>query len=345
MITMKDSQMFTSDNISELYLFLINKLINEGKIFSKNGLLIKELHPCLICLENPRDRFISVKERHLNPAFMAAEALWIVSGCDDDWLTKYNGNIKKYIDGPKMVGAPGPRLRNWRGDTDQFRAVKDALQTNPESQQATMVIFDPSIDLSGHKFVPCANMFRFMIRDGKLDMIAIMRANDIWLGFPYDVFVYTLIQELMAGFIGVEVGKYYHFLDVLRLYENNWEDVEKIDCINNGQATGIRYQNAYLSWNDFDCIVNELVEYAQEPNKSLPQGLTHFWKNMVLTMGSYAFYKLKDYETSYMLKGQITNEFKWLLEDWFSYLECKRMKKHCGRNSYILGDKNKFQLT
>ncbi len=46
-----------------------------------------------------------------------------------------------------------------------------------------------------------------------------MRSQDLWLGFPYDIFTATLIQELLAGWLEVGVGEYHHHVDSLHLYE------------------------------------------------------------------------------------------------------------------------------
>ena len=46
-------------------------------------------------------------------------------------------------------------------------------------------------------------LFKFLIRDNKLNMITTMRSNDIYLGFTYDVFIFTLMQEILANELGM----------------------------------------------------------------------------------------------------------------------------------------------
>ena len=50
-----------------------------------------------------------------------------------------------------------------------------------------------------------------------------MRSQDLWLGFPYDVFTFTVLHELMAGWVGAELGEYRHTVDSLHLYSTNWD--------------------------------------------------------------------------------------------------------------------------
>ena len=50
-------------------------------------------------------------------------------------------------------------------------------------------------------------------------MHTLMRANDIWLGMPYDVFCFTVIQEIVAHNLGIPMGDYIHMVDLLHIYE------------------------------------------------------------------------------------------------------------------------------
>ena len=49
-----------------------------------------------------------------------------------------------------------------------------------------------------------------------------MRSNDAYVGLPNDIFAFTMIQELVARSLGVEVGPYKHLVGSLHLYEVNW---------------------------------------------------------------------------------------------------------------------------
>jgi thymidylate synthase len=63
-------------------------------------------------------------------------------------------------------------------------------------------------------------------------MIAMMRSNDAYRGFTHDVFCFTMIQELIARSLGVQVGEYHHFATSLHLYA---QDVNKVsDYLNEG---------------------------------------------------------------------------------------------------------------
>lgn len=50
-------------------------------------------------------------------------------------------------------------------------------------------------------------------------MFVNMRSNDAYFGLPHDVFAFTMLQELVARSIGVELGEYKHSVGSLHLYE------------------------------------------------------------------------------------------------------------------------------
>ena len=66
-----------------------------------------------------------------------------------------------------------------------------------------------------------------MIREGKLSMITYMRSNDLYLGFPHDIFCFTLLQELVARSLSVGVGTYKHMVGSMHLYDQDAEDAQE----------------------------------------------------------------------------------------------------------------------
>ena len=93
--------------------------------------------------------------------------------------------------------------------------------TDPDSRRAVVQLFDPGRDFRGHRDVPCTLGYRFYVRNGRLHMHTSMRSQDLWLGFGYDIFTATLLQEFLADWLGVEVGDYHHHIDSLHLYETD----------------------------------------------------------------------------------------------------------------------------
>ena len=82
-------------------------------------------------------------------------------------------------------------------------------------------IENPTNDLN------CTVCLQFIVRDEKLYCTTYMRSNDLWLGFPYDVFQFTCIQIRMAMELGLDIGSYTHIAGSLHIYERDFEKAIK----------------------------------------------------------------------------------------------------------------------
>ena len=75
---------------------------------------------------------------------------------------------------------------------------------DPDSRQAIIQI--PIMRARGTKDTPCTSSIQFFIRDNKLFTTVYMRSTDIVLGFPIDIFQFTMWQCEMAKELGIDVG-------------------------------------------------------------------------------------------------------------------------------------------
>lgn len=60
-----------------------------------------------------------------------------------------------------------------------------------------------------------------------------MRSNDLFMGFCYDVIIFTLWQEKMLVelkefFPELQIGHYYHNANSMHIYSNNYKKIKKI---------------------------------------------------------------------------------------------------------------------
>jgi thymidylate synthase len=153
------------------------------------------------------------------------ELLWYLSGSNSLPVIRYY--IPKYVeeseDGKTIFGAYGPRLLNWKG-ASQIENVVKLLSAKPSSRRAVIQLFDAS-DLSAkHKEIPCTCTIQFLIRGAakrKLHVSVTMRSNDAFKGLPHDVFAFTMLQEIIARRLGIELGSYTHYVGSLHLYDRD----------------------------------------------------------------------------------------------------------------------------
>lgn len=226
-------------NMEEAYTKAIEAVLNEGEVVSPRGSKTYEIAPATIVIENARQILAAPTPRKINPCFGIAETLWFLRGSDDlEEIAHYNSVWRYFEDEDvkgKLNGAYGKRLRKWNYKVDQLMECYYKLKKDPYSRQAICIIYDPEKDNRIHtngnysKDIPCTSYFNFHIRNGKLNMHVVMRSNDLHKGFIYDAHNFMMIQNIMAGWLGVEVGKYTHTASSLHIYEPDKNNL--IDCV------------------------------------------------------------------------------------------------------------------
>ena len=151
--------------------------------------------------------------------------MWYFSGNRDlSAIQNYTSAWDRMSDNGKTVNSNYGWCIQHKYGFDQWVYVKDMLTNDPNSRQA--VIHIKTADTNPSKDVNCTVCIQFLIREGKLHATVYMRSNDIWMGFPYDVFSFTAMQCRMAMELGVGIGTYTHIAGSLHLYERNGIDEE-----------------------------------------------------------------------------------------------------------------------
>lgn len=163
---------------------------------------------------------LTVLNRKLSYPFMFAEAEWMLSGRNDlESLKRFAPSFQKYSDdGITLSGAYGPEIQ------EQTSYVTRILCDNIYSRQAVIAIWKPNPKPS--KDIPCTLVFQFLVRDGKLHLIVQMRSSDVWLGFPYDIFSFSMLTAgiillLKNHDIILDLGNLYFRAGSFHLYHKN----------------------------------------------------------------------------------------------------------------------------
>lgn len=202
---------------------------------SRAGSTHEILHAAL-SIRDPLERWVLARRPAINPAFAIAETVWILAGRDDSALPNlwYPGLADYTGPGERYHGAYGHRLRRQFG-LDQLERAYLALRNNPNSRQVVLQIWDAGLDMPDEEGrptsqdVPCNVLCMLKVRNGKLQWTQVMRSNDLFHGIPYNLVQFTTLQEVMAGWLGLEVGVYDHLSDSLHVYEGDLEKVKGFD--------------------------------------------------------------------------------------------------------------------
>lgn len=211
-------------NYAELYHDLRLLLLNSD-IVSSRICDTKEAIGVKFTLINPRARLGYHKDRGFNLPFALSEFIFDVSGMND---VVVSGSINKktfdYSDyGNTFHGAYGPRISPHLGK------IIEILKRDSNSRQAVINIYNSQDMYANTKDIPCTISLQFFVRNKKLDMIVSMRSNDFFWGLQYDLFRFTMLQEVIAYELGVGLGCYHHLAGSLHVYKHHWEMLDKIE--------------------------------------------------------------------------------------------------------------------
>lgn len=190
-----------------------------------------EIYGALLQIKNPRAR-LSRTERKNTLFSCLGEFLWYLAASDKlDFIQYYIPGYDEFSDDDKTIyGAYGPRLFNLNGKINQIQNVIQTLKASPSSRRAVIQLFrgeDLADNIqSRREDLPCTCTLQFTIRNLQLNMMVTMRSNDAYLGLPHDVFAFTMLQELVARSLGVEVGPYKHAVGSLHLYAKHTKAIQ-----------------------------------------------------------------------------------------------------------------------
>jgi thymidylate synthase len=283
------------ETLDDLLYDVYSDLIDLPSSIKASRGVTSELIGTTLILTNPRARLSRSEVK--SKAFSAVgELLWYLAGSNSlDFIRSY---IKKYEketdDGVTIHGAYGPRLFNKDGKYNQIKNVIELLNQKPSTRRAVIQLFDASDLAKKHSEIPCTCTLQFFIREEKLDLHVSMRSNDVFMGLPHDVFAFTMLQEIMAVTLKVELGNYYHTVGSLHLYDTDRIKVRQY--LDEGyQSTKLFMPSMPLAdpWPSISKLI--AIEENIRTNQALVlDGLENYWTEIAKLVQIHFLHKKKD---------------------------------------------------
>ncbi|WP_434389179.1 thymidylate synthase [Melittangium boletus] len=207
--------------------------MEQGHSISPRGSKTLELISAGFSLTRPRQRCITTKERRWSLPLAIGEFCWHASGSEElSPLEYYAPRWREFASAnARIVGsAYGKRVFRQERGASQWERVTHLLRVDPESRRAILNIQQSPAEAldPASKDVACASTLQFLVRDNALHAIVYMRSNDIIWGLPYDVFLFTMLQEMLACTLKLELGTYHHVAASLHLYERHFDLAERV---------------------------------------------------------------------------------------------------------------------
>lgn len=171
---------------------------------------------------------ITIKARKISYKHMVNEALWMLDGANDlTTISRFAPSYSRFSDdGMSLYGAYGVKF------IPQLAYVVKALLADTYTRQAVMTFWkeNPRKSLD----IPCTVSLQFVIRKNKIHCIAFMRSSDCWLGWPYDVFTFSMMTATVAlemfaqSGVLYELGSLYLTAGSQHIYKADEEKVKSV---------------------------------------------------------------------------------------------------------------------
>jgi len=109
-----------------------------------------------------------------------------------------------------------------RDGFDQLSYVLEQIKSNPESRRLIISGWNP-LEAERVALPPCHTLFQFYVSGGRLSCQLYQRSADVFLGVPFNIASYALLNMMIASVSGLEPGEFIHTFGDVHLYRNHVE--------------------------------------------------------------------------------------------------------------------------
>ena len=170
--------------------------------------------------------------KRLHTRSIIHELLWFLRGDTNVRYLNENG-VSIWDDWADEEGDLGPvygkQWRRWEtanGRTiDQIAQLIDGLKRNPDSRRHIVSAWNPG-EVEGMALPPCHALFQFYVAGGRLSSQLYQRSADIFLGVPFNIASYALLNMMVAQVCGLAPGDFVWTGGDCHLYLNHLEQAK-----------------------------------------------------------------------------------------------------------------------
>jgi thymidylate synthase len=201
----------------------------------------------------------------------------------DEFIEKIRNDVvfaKKWGELPKIYGEMWRRwpTRKPGKTVDQLQWVINELSEDPMARNAIVTSWNPEYlytmaDRDDASYFPiCHNMYQVSIKDGRLYLQLYQRSADLFLGVPFNIASYALLNVVLARILGVKPGEFVHTFGDVHIYENHIEQMKEQLSREPKPFPKVKLDPSVTSLDTFLPDKVELIGY--EPHKTIKGELT-----------------------------------------------------------------------
>ena len=126
----------------------------------------------------------------------------------------------------KLGPVYGVQWRDW-GGVDQIKKLINDLQSNPNGRRHILSAWNVE-KIDSMALPPCHVMSQFYIsKSGRLSCQMYQRSADMFLGVPFNIASYALLQSILANILNLTPGEFVHTFGDAHIYKNSIDQVKE----------------------------------------------------------------------------------------------------------------------
>lgn len=217
---------------------------------------------------------LTTKKVHLKS--IIHELLWFLSGDTNIKYLKDNG-VTIWDEWADEHGDLGPvyghQWRSWPtpngNHIDQITKVIQDIKENPNSRRLIVSAWNVG-DIEKMALAPCHTFFQFYVADGKLSCQLYQRSADFFLGVPFNIASYALLNMMVAQVCGLQLGDFVHTFGDCHLYINHLDQTNEQLSRTPRTLPKMNINKTIKNIFDFDYTDFNLEAYDPDPSIKAP---------------------------------------------------------------------------
>ena len=263
------------------YHVLLRDVMSDGEdIMDRTGVGTRSVFGRQLTFRNePGGDFPLLTTKSIHWKSVVLELLWFIHGGTNIRYLRENG-VRIWNEWADKAGNLGPvygkQWRAWEGPDgkihDQLATVINQIRNTPFSRRILVNAWNVS-DLDRMALPPCHLMFQFRVTPkGHLDMMFYMRSADLFLGVPFNIASYALLQRMVAHVTGTKSRDLILTLGDAHIYRNHFSQVQELldRSQNPPMPPKLELDSEVREIDDFDFEDIQLIAYKPMPKLPAP---------------------------------------------------------------------------
>ncbi|MEK7567869.1 MAG: thymidylate synthase [Patescibacteria group bacterium] len=194
-------------------------------------------------------------------------------------IAKDNNFAKEQGELPRIYGE---MWRAWPATdgrkVDQLKWAIEELRQDPYARNVIVTSWNPQYlygmakPEEASRFPICHNMYQMSIKGGRLHLQLYQRSADMFLGVPFNIASYALLNVIVAKILGIEPGEFVHTFGDAHIYENHFEQVKEQLGRKPKDFPSIKIDNSVKEIDDFN--PDKIILENYNPHDTIKAELT-----------------------------------------------------------------------